>query len=108
MVRMTSTHQPLFQASENLFLDLAALNFVRFEGDDDNATAHLNFKDGVSETVYGEAARNFQQRLTGLANADENSPSLAEHSDATPQQSESMAVHIDLSTAPLLGRNKAW
>ena len=108
---MTPTHNPLFQADATLFLDLAALNVVRFEVKGRNATAHLKFKDGGSESVRGEAARNLQQRLTGLANTDEKVPFLVDHvlgSDVTPQQSPSHPVHIDITTQPLLGRNKAW
>jgi hypothetical protein len=108
---MTPTHNPLFQAGDNLFLDLAALKLVRFDGDGGKATAHLMFKDGESETVHGDAALNLRQRLTELANTNEDAPSLAgqvENTDASSKQSPPRSLQIDMTTAPLLGRNKAW
>jgi hypothetical protein len=107
---MTNTLTPLFQADDNLFLDLAALNIVRFETKGQNATAHLKFKDGGSETIHGESAHSLQQRLAALSKVDESESSLAEHdlSDVAAHDSPSHPVHIDLTTAPLLGRNKAW
>src|SRR5438270_380859 len=101
---MPQTHTTLFQSDEHLFLDLAALNMVRFDGSGKNATAHLKFKDGGSETVQGESARNLHQRLTELANIPEGTTSGADESDASP----GLPAHIDITTAPLLGRNKAW
>jgi hypothetical protein len=101
---MIATQSPLFRADDNLFLDLAALNVVRFDGNGKNSTAHLKFKDGGSETVQGNSALSLQQRLAELAKTDVSTPPLPGHSaehDASP-------AHIDITTAPLLGRNKAW
>jgi hypothetical protein len=106
-MRFAST--TLFQADDTLFLDLTALNVVKFEGKGKDAIAYLKFKDGGSETIKGEAARGLQQRLVGAAKGSEGGPSIGgqtELDDATPQASRSL--HIDLTTAPLLGRNKAW
>jgi hypothetical protein len=108
---MFPTHSPLFQADNNLFLNLAMLNLVRFEVTGKNMTAHLKFQDGESETVQGESARNLQRRLTELANTEESAPSPAERADRGEVSSGNatlLPVHIDITTAPLLGRNKAW
>jgi hypothetical protein len=105
------TPKPLFQADKNLFLNLAALNIVRFDAEGQDTTAHLKFKDGGSETVHGEAARSLQRRLAGLANTDENAASSAEQTEddnATPQRLTPRPFHIGVLTGPLLGRNKAW
>jgi hypothetical protein len=74
---ITPTNQ-LFQADCDLFVNLAALNLVRFEGEGYEATAHLKFKDGGSETVQGDAAHSLRQRLTSV----ENGSSLFDQADA--------------------------
>ena len=104
---MTSTPNPLFQADDHLFLDFAALNIVRFEGSGKTATAHLKFKDGGSETIKGESAVNLQQRLTAMADSAVNLSSLPGHTD-TREAVRPEPASIDITTAPLLGRNKAW
>ena len=109
---MSNQLKQLFQVNETLFLDLDALNLVRFEGDGLQATAYLKFKDGGSETVMGEAVRNLHQQLTGNENSGENMPSSAEQTEQTgalPQQPLSQPIRFTtITTAPLLGRNKAW
>jgi hypothetical protein len=107
------SHQlsPLFQADDSLFLDLASLNLVRFEGNGRNEKAHLTFKNGGSETVQGESARNLRQSLTVLGTSYNSTPSTTEHTnetDAIPQSSPSRPLHIDFTTTPLQGRKKAW
>jgi hypothetical protein len=101
----------LFQVDTTLFLDLNALNFVRFEGDGLNATAYLKFKDGGSETVHGEVARTLHEHLTGLENPSASALSSVEHTEQSgvaPQQPPSVPFEISL-TDNLLGLpNKAW
>jgi hypothetical protein len=108
---MPLIYDSLFQADDNLFLNLAVLNVVRFEGAGENTRAHLKFQDGGSDTVQGESARNLQRRLTELANTEESAPSLAERADrdeASSGNASLLPVHIDITTVPLFGRNKAW
>jgi hypothetical protein len=108
---MTHIPKSLFQADDNLFLDLAALNIVRFETEGQIPTAHPKFKDGGSETVQGVTACSLQQRLIALLKIEESGSHLAEdaqNADVIPQNTVSGPVHFDITTAPLLGRNKAW
>lgn len=108
----TLTNQ-LFQVDDTLFLDLDALNLIRFEVVGLDASAYLRFKDGGTETVHGETARNLQQRMMGAGNSGENTPSpvkRTERSGALPEPAPSQPIKLTLSvnTTSLLGRNKAW
>jgi hypothetical protein len=73
----------LFKADRNFFIDLDTLKTARFEDTKDNEViAHLLFKDGASETLEGDAARNLHRQLGGL----DESAQKATH--ATPLEQE--------------------
>ena len=101
---MANPTKQLFRADEKLFLDLDAVNLYRFEfGSGLDATAHLRFKDGGSETIHGEAVMNLHQRLSGMTATDEREvPSEDTDADA---QGPSRPLNI---TVPPMGRNKVW
>lgn len=73
----------LFRAHKNFFIDLDTLKTARFEDKDNGeVTAHLQFKDGDSETIKGEAASNLFKELGGV-NDNASKPSYA-----TPVENE--------------------
>ena len=101
----------LSRTDDKLFIDLTALNIVRFDGDGKSATAYLKFKDGGSEIVKGESVLNLQQQLIALATIGEKAATIAATAhdvDAVSFDPASRPTHIDITAAPLLGRNKAW
>jgi hypothetical protein len=75
---MTTPADPFFQAGEKIFLDLTAVNLVRFEGEGNALSAQLKFKGGGSDTVRGQAAHILRQQLTNT----ESKSSLVELVDA--------------------------
>jgi hypothetical protein len=124
--------EQLFRADKNTFIDVAALNFVRFEDVDGNAIAHLKFKDGTSETIQGEAVINLGKHLTRFDNAQQNAPARSVEEEqvhvarsveqkqgevegnhaAVPQQGgihlETVEVPFDFHFNPYEGNKKAW
>jgi hypothetical protein len=110
---MPNTMKQLFQADENLFLDLNALDLVRFEDGSQEPTATLKFGGGGSETITGNAAVALRRQLGGLSGSEigvnedpQTQPSdrSAEVADQSPPQSRRNFVVPPL----FLGRNKAW
>ena len=55
----------LIQVDDANFLDLNALAYVRIENTGDDLKAFLKFKDGGSENLAGDAARNLYRLLNG-------------------------------------------
>lgn len=114
---MTPTQKTLFQADDSLFLDLAALNLVRFETKGRDATAHLRFNDGGSETINGEAAIKLHQHLIGVRDSGTDAPSesvqpLGIGGEVESTQPPSKTIYLKnvviSSDTMFLGRNKAW
>lgn len=75
---MTTLADSFFQAGENIFIDLTAVNLVCFEGEGNALSAQLKFKGGGSDTVRGQAANILRKQLT---NTESKSP-LVELVDA--------------------------
>jgi hypothetical protein len=114
---MFTTASQFFQADANVFLDLTALTLVRFESTGQDATVHLKFKDGGSETIHGEAAINLHLHLTGVRDSGTDAPSesvqqLGIGGEVESGEPPSKTIHLKnvviSSDTMFLGRNKAW
>ncbi|MGC9972753.1 MAG: hypothetical protein ABSE56_19395 [Bryobacteraceae bacterium] len=103
----------LIQVDDISFLDLNALAYVRIESTGDDSKAFLRFKDGGSENLVGEAARNLYHLLSG--NGEAPTAESPHHPAGPPPSRGEVRQPIRLGTLvidqPLsrtLGRNKAW
>jgi hypothetical protein len=104
----------LIQIDEANFLDLNALAYVRIENTGDDSKAFLKFKDGGSENLAGDAARNLDRLLNGNEDAT-TAESLAQSTEPpSPQREVRQPIRLRnlvIDRPPLsraLGRNKAW
>lgn len=114
---MPTTTNQFFQADDNVFLDLTALNLVRFDGKGQDATVYLKFKNGGSETKNSEAATNLHQHLMGVRNSGADAPiesvqQAGIDGDIERQDPPSKSIRLNpvvvSSGTTFLGRNKAW
>jgi hypothetical protein len=103
----------LIQVDEANFLDLNALAYVRFENTGDDSKALLKFKDGGSENVAGDAARNLYRLLNGN-NGSATAESPVQPIESPPSRGEGRQpirlgnLVIDRPMSQAFGRNKAW
>jgi hypothetical protein len=112
-----SPPKQFFRAADSVFLDLSALNLVRFESKGQEATAHLKFNDGGSETINGEAAKNLHHHLIGVGSTKDDTPLTLVQApeldgDVEIPKPPSKTIHLNnvvvSSGTTFLGRNKAW
>jgi hypothetical protein len=102
----------LIQVDEANFLDLNALVYVRFENTGDSK-ALLKFKDGGSEYIAGDSARNLYHLLNGN-NGSATGESPVHPIEPPPSRGESRQpiqlgnLVIDRPISQAFGRNKAW
>src|SRR5436190_2206726 len=87
----------LRRINENVFVDLTALTFVRFEDMDQDATAVLKFKDGGTETMSGESVRNLHRHLIGSTADNEQTLTLQ------PVEESEVEVDIENQLSPSRG-----
>jgi hypothetical protein len=105
---------PLTQVDEANFLDLNALAYLRFENKGDDSKALLKFKDGGSENLAGDAARNLHRILMNGNDGPETAERPVQPAGPPPSRGEAHQtvrlgnLLIDGSLSRALGRNKAW
>jgi hypothetical protein len=103
----------LIQIDDANFLDLNSLAYVRFENTGDDSKALLKFKDGGSENVAGDAARNLYRLLNGN-NGSATAESPVQPIEPPPSRGEGRQpirlgnLVIDRPMSQAFGRNKAW
>jgi hypothetical protein len=107
------TAMSLIQIDGANFLDLNALAYVRIENTGDDSKAFLRFKDGGSENLAGDVARNLDRLLNGNEDAT-TTESLAQPTEPpSPQREVRQPIRLRnlvIDRPPLLralGRNKA-
>jgi hypothetical protein len=101
----------LVHIGKSLFLDSDALVSARFTNMDQDPGAILRFKDGNSDTLSGEDARDLLRYLNGLAQEGAMAEAKPVELESPPGSESAIGAPEELPAGQpmlFLGRNKAW